>query len=107
MNSFKPLLGYSLLQSARLLTDGCVGFAEHLVAGLQPNLQRLTTHVENSLMLVTALVPVVGYDRAAEIVLRAHAGGLSLRDAAVGLGYVTAEQFDEAVDVSRMLGVGD
>jgi fumarate hydratase class II len=107
MNAFKPLLGYSLLQSARLLTDGCVGFAEHLVTGLQPNRERLRAYVESSLMLVTALVPMVGYDRAAEIAHRAHAGGLSLRDAAVGLGYVTAEQFDEAVDVSRMLGAGD
>jgi fumarate hydratase class II len=103
MNAYKPLLGYSLLQSIRLLTDGCRSFGEHLVVGLRPDPGRLQGYVDGSLMLVTSLVPVVGYDRAAEIARLAYEQGLTLREAAVALGYITGEEFDRTVDVRRML----
>jgi fumarate hydratase class II len=107
MNSYKPLLAYALLQSVGLLADGCRSFAENLIAGLEPVTERLEAHAKDSLMLVTALAPVVGYDRAADIARKAYEEGLTLREAAVGPGYVTAEEFDRLVDPSRMLGPED
>jgi fumarate hydratase, class II len=104
LNVFKPLICHNLLQSIRLLADACHSFREHCVVGIEPNRQRIREHLDNSLMLVTALAPHIGYDRAASIAKRAHAAGTTLREAALALGYVTAEDFDRLVRPELMVG---
>jgi fumarate hydratase class II len=104
MNAYKPLLAYSLLQSVRLLADGCHSFREHLVEGLEPDRVQLQRHVKDSLMLVTALAPGLGHEKAAEIALYAFRNDLSLKEAAVSLGHLTAEEFDRLIDPGGMLG---
>jgi len=97
LNVFKPLLIHNFLQSVRLLADGMESFDKNCVAGLEPNRERIAELVERSLMLVTALNPHIGYDKAAQIAKKAHKENLSLREAALALGYLTAEQFDQWV----------
>ena len=104
MNAYKPVIAHALLQSLRLLADGCRSFQEHLVAGLEPDQARIERHVHDSLMLVTALVPRIGYERAAEIALNAFREGLSLEEAAVGSGALTAEEFARLTDPASMVG---
>ncbi|RME68155.1 MAG: class II fumarate hydratase [Verrucomicrobia bacterium] len=104
LNVFKPLIAANVLQSARLLGDACRSFAARCVDGLEPNRPVIRRHLENSLMLVTALTPHIGYDRAAEIAKKAHREGLTLREAALALGHVTAEQFDTWVRPEAMTG---
>ncbi|HEX6887562.1 MAG TPA: class II fumarate hydratase [Candidatus Nanopelagicales bacterium] len=104
MNAAKPLLAHALLQSVGLLADGCEHFRRFCVEGIEPDRARIAEHLERSLMLVTALSPVIGYDRAAEIAHLAAATGGSLREAALALGYVGAEEFDRIVDPGRMVG---
>lgn len=103
LNVYKPLIVYDTLDSLRLLSDAMRSFTTHCVHGLRPNAQRLQTSLDSSLMLVTALAPHIGYDRAAQIAKKAHHDGGSLRDAALALGTVTAEQFDRWVDPRQML----
>ena len=91
MNVYKPLIAFDVLQSIRLLADGCRSFTDHLVAEMRADRGRIERYVRESLMLVTALSPAIGYDKAAEIAHRAHADDLTLREAALALGYVTAE----------------
>lgn len=102
MNVYKPLLGLNLLQSGALLTDCCHSLREHLVEGMQVNNRKIEQLRDQSLMLVTALAPVIGYDRAAKIALHAHKEGLSLREAALALDAISAEAFDKSVDASQM-----
>jgi fumarate hydratase class II len=97
LNVMKPLIIYNFLHSVRLLTDACRGFREFCVEGLVPDELQITRHVQNSLMLVTALAPLIGYDKAAEVAKKAHHERSTLREAAVALGYVTPEQFDATV----------
>ncbi|PRB80591.1 class II fumarate hydratase [Pseudomonas sp. MYb185] len=104
LNVFKPVIIHALLQSVRLLTDGCDSFRRHCVDGMQPDAQRMREHLDNSLMLVTALNPVIGYDKAAEIAKKAYAEGTSLRQAALALGYLDERTFDQAVQPQAMLG---
>lgn len=104
LNVFKPVMIANLLQSAGLLGDACVSFTTKCVNGIEPNHPRVQEHLENSLMLVTALNPHIGYYKAAEIAKKAHAEGTTLREAAVELGYLTSEQFDEWVVPARMTG---
>ena len=104
LNVFKPVLIYNLLQSVGLLADGCRSFADNLVAGIEPDRARIAALVDQSLMLVTALSPHIGYDNAAKIAKQAQADGTSLREAALALGLVTAEQFDEWVVPGDMTG---
>ncbi|WP_294346257.1 class II fumarate hydratase [Prosthecochloris sp.] len=104
LNVFKPVMIYNLLQSAELIGDACVSFAEKCVCGIEPNHPRVKEHLENSLMLVTALNPHIGYYKAAEIAKKAHAEGTTLREAAEELGYLTSEQFYEWVIPARMTG---
>jgi fumarate hydratase class II len=92
----------NFLASTRLLTDACRSFREFLVEGFEPDYAQIERHLSNSLMLVTALSPVIGYDKAAEVAKKAHAEGTTLREAALALGYVTAEQFDEVVQPEHM-----
>ena len=103
MNVYKPLIIYNLAQSIRLLTDGCVNFGRFLIEGTTPNRQKISGYVNSSLMLVTALSPVIGYDRASKIAHYAMDNDLTLRDAALKLGYVSAEEFDRVVDPKKMV----
>ncbi|MBI2525962.1 MAG: class II fumarate hydratase [Candidatus Rokubacteria bacterium] len=104
LNVFKPLIIHNVLQSIRLLADACESFEEHCARGIEPDRERIRQHLERSLMLVTALAPRLGYDRAAEIATKAHREGLTLREAALALGHLTAEEFDRWVRPERMLG---
>jgi fumarate hydratase class II len=104
LNVYKPAIIYNLLQSIRLLTDGCRSFAERCVAGIVANESVIAKHVENSLMLVTALSPHIGYDRAAQIAKKAHQEGTTLKEAAMSLGLFSAEQFDTIVVPAKMTG---
>jgi fumarate hydratase class II len=103
MNVYKPLIITNLMQSIRILTDGCHNFRVFLVEGAVPDRKRIEDYVERSLMLVTALSPVIGYDKASRIAHHAAAHDLSLRDAALQLGLVGAEEFDRIVDPKRMV----
>ncbi len=107
LNVFKPVIVYNLLQSIRLLSDAITSFIAHCVNGLKPDKAAIARHVENSLMLVTALAPHIGYDKSAEIAKTAHAEGSTLKDAAVKSGYVTAAQFDAWVKPGDMIGPHD
>jgi fumarate hydratase class II len=104
LNVFKPLIIHNVLHSVRLLADACESFEEHCARGIEPDRERIRQHLERSLMLVTALTPLLGYDRAAEIAKKAHREGLTLKEAAVKLGYLTAEEFDRHVRPERMVG---
>ena len=103
LNVFKPLIIHNVLHSLRLLADACDSFEEHCARGIEPNPERIRQHLERSLMLVTALTPLLGYDRAAEIAKKAHREGLTLKEAATSLGYLTAEEFDQHVRPERMV----
>jgi fumarate hydratase class II len=103
LNVFKPLIIHNFMQSMRLLTDAMASFDEHCARGIEPNRERIAELLANSLMLVTALNPHIGYDAAARIARHAHAQGISLRDAALALDLVTAAQFDEWVKPERMV----
>jgi fumarate hydratase class II len=94
----------NFLHSARILGDACRTFRAFCVDGLQPNRERIAELVDRSLMLVTALTPKIGYDKAAEIAEKAHREGVTLKEAALGLGYLTEAEFDEAVRPDRMTG---
>lgn len=102
LNVFKPVIIHNFLHSVRLIADGCRSFDEHCAQGIEPNLEIIAGYVKNSLMLVTALNPHIGYDKAAQIAKKAHKEGTGLKDAAVALGFVTPEQFDEWVVAERM-----
>jgi fumarate hydratase class II len=106
LNVFKPLIAHNFLQSARLLADGMRSFEQHCARGIAPNHARIAELMERSLMLVTALAPHIGYDRAAEIAQLARREGGTLRQAALALGFVTAEQFDQWVVPLAMTGTG-
>jgi len=103
LNVFKPLIIHNLLTSCRLLADGCDSFRENCVVGIQPNRERIDENLAGSLMLVTALNPHVGYDNAAKIAKHAHKTGKTLREAAIELGLVTGEQFDQWVRPEKMV----
>ena len=104
LNVFKPLLIFNLLNSIRLLGDACASFDAHCAAGIEANRETIAEHLRNSLMLVTALNPHVGYDRAAQIAKKAFAEGTTLRAAAVALGFLSGEAFDRIVRPERMTG---
>lgn len=104
LNVFKPVMIYNVINSVRLLADACSSFEKNCVEGIEPNFQRIKMNLENSLMLVTALNTHIGYDNAAKIAKKAHAEGTTLKEAAVALGLLTGEQFDEWVDPRKMIG---
>jgi fumarate hydratase class II len=105
LNVYKPVLAYNLLQSIRLLSDACRSFDTHCASGIEPNRTNIERHVRNSLMLVTALNPRIGYDNAAKVAKRAHQTGGTLRQAAIDLGLLSAEEFDSLVRPAEMVGV--
>jgi fumarate hydratase class II len=102
LNVFKPVIIHNFLHSVRLLSDACRSFTRHCAAGIEPNLERINQYVQDSLMLVTALNPHIGYDKAAEIAKKAHKEKTSLREAAIASGHLTSEQFDQWVDPEAM-----
>jgi len=104
LNVFKPVMAYNLIQSARLLGDACQSFDEHCAQGIEPVRARIDQNLHGSLMLVTALNPVVGYDKAAKIAHHAFEQGITLKESAVDLGYLTAEEFTAAVKPEEMVG---
>jgi fumarate hydratase class II len=104
LNVYKPLIAYDVLDSMKLLSDAMASFATHCVDGIQADAQRATALLARSLMLVTALTPHIGYDHAAEIAQEAHAQGISLREAALAKGLVSAAQFDAWVQPQAMVG---
>jgi fumarate hydratase, class II len=104
LNVFRPLIAHNFLQSARLLADGMASFNDHCAGGIEPDRERIAELVQRSLMLVTALNPHIGYDKAAQIARMAHREGTSLREAAIATGFVSAQQFDEWVRPERMVG---
>jgi fumarate hydratase class II len=102
LNVCKPVIIHNVLHSVLLLTDACRAFREFCVDGLEPDTTRIDQHLRNSLMLVTALNPIIGYDKAADVAKKAHRDGSTLREAAVALGYLTGEEFDNAVRPEEM-----
>lgn len=104
LNVFKPMMAKNLLESAQLLGDACISFDEHCAQGIEPNYRRIEELLNNSLMLVTALNPKIGYYKAAEIANSAHVNGTTLKEEAVRLGYVKAEDYDAWVDPKKMIG---
>jgi fumarate hydratase class II len=103
MNVYKPLLIFNIIHSITILSDGCTNFRKFLVDGTKPNLKKIREYVERSLMLVTALAPVIGYDKASKIAHFANDNDLALRAAALKLGFVTEEEFDRVVDPAKMV----
>jgi fumarate hydratase class II len=103
MNVYKPLLIFNITKSVRLMTDGCVNFRKFLVEGTEPNVKQIRTYVERSLMLVTALSPVIGYDKASKVAHYALDHDLTLKEATLKLGAVNAEEFDRVVDPQKMV----
>jgi fumarate hydratase class II len=104
LNVFKPVLIYNLLQSARLIGDAALSFQDNCVAGIEADEARIAELLHGSLMLVTALNPHIGYDKAAEVAKKAYAEGTTLKQAAEALGHVTPEEFDRRVRPEDMLG---
>jgi fumarate hydratase class II len=103
LNVFKPVIVHNMLESIRLLADGCRNFNAHCIVGMEPDAERMAEHLERGLMLVTALNPHIGYDKAAEIAKKAYAENRTLREAALELGYLTDEEFDQWVRPETML----
>lgn len=104
LNVFKPMIIYNFLHSARLIGEGCFSFNEHCIAGIEPRKENIKKHLDDSLMLVTALNPKIGYYKAASIAQKAYQENKTLKQAAIELGLLTAEEFDEWVDPSKMVG---
>ena len=103
LNVFKPVIAYNFLQSAQLLADACLSFNEHCAIGIEPNIPRINELLNNSLMLVTALNPHIGYEKAAHIAKTAHQNNTTLKEAAITLGYLTSEKFDQIVQPQNMV----
>ena len=104
LNVYRPVIAYNILQSIRLLSDGCNSFRKNAVDGIKPNLERINHNLYNSLMLVTALNPHIGYDKASEVAKKAYNENTTLRDAIESLGYMTGDEFDELVKPEDMIG---
>jgi fumarate hydratase, class II len=103
MNVYKPLMIYNITHSIALIADGCTNFRRFLIEGTQPNRKKIADYVERSLMLVTALAPVIGYDKASTIAHYALDNDLTLRSAALKLGFVTEAEFEQIVDPKKMV----
>lgn len=104
LNVYKPMMIFNLLNSIRLLSDACESFEAHCAKGIEPNVPAIEAYLHNSLMLVTALNPHIGYDNAAKVAKKAFADNISLRAAAIDLGLLTGEQFDALVKPGDMIG---
>ena len=103
LNVYKPVMIYNLLQSIQLLSDASVSFANNCFSGIEPNKDQISTLMKRSLMLVTALVPAIGYDHATKIAKTAHANGTTLKEEAIRLKLVSADEFDKLVQPAKMI----
>jgi fumarate hydratase, class II len=103
MNVYKPLIAYNIMHSIRIMSDGCHNFSRFLVVGMEPNQKQISAFVERSLMLVTALSPIIGYDKASQVAHYALDRDLTLKEAALQLKYISADEFDRAVDPAKMV----
>jgi len=103
LNVFKPLIAYNVLQSIKILSDGIKSFEKNCIKGIQPDEKRIKEHIDNSLMLVTALTPNIGYDKASEIAKKAHKNGTTLREEALKSGCISEEEFDKIIDPDKMV----
>jgi fumarate hydratase class II len=103
MNVYKPLIIFNLMNSIVLLADGCTNFRKFMIEGTRPNLKVIRSHVERSLMLVTALAPVIGYDKASQIAHHATEHDITLKEAALQLGHISEAEFDRIVDPAKMV----
>jgi fumarate hydratase class II len=103
MNVYKPLIIFNIAHSVTIMSDGCTNFRKFLVEGTEPNLKKIKEYVDRSLMLVTALSPVIGYDKASKIAHYALDNDLSLKQAALKLGFVTEDEFERVVDPAKMV----
>ena len=103
LNVYRPVIAFTLLQSIRLLGDVCESFNKNCAMGIEPNLSGIDKNLKNSLMLVTALKPQIGYDKATEVAKKAHAENTTLKEAIVDLGYMSADEFDEKVKPEDMV----
>jgi Fumarase len=104
LNVFKPVMAQAVLQSAQLIGDACVSFNDHCAVGIEANHAVIEKHLNNSLMLVTALNPKIGYEKAAKIAKTAYENGTTLREEALNLGFITGEEFDQWVRPEQMTG---
>lgn len=104
LNVFKPVIVFNILNSIRLLADASESFTEHCISGIKANTEQIKKHLDHSLMLVTALNPIIGYDKAAQIAKTAHKNGTTLKEEAVNLGFLSAQEFDSAVKPEQMIG---
>jgi fumarate hydratase, class II len=107
LNVFKPVIIYNVLQSTRLIADACVSFADNCVVGIEADAERIEKLLYESLMLVTALNPKIGYDNAAKVAKKAHAEGTTLKESALALGLLDAAEFDTLVRPEKMIGPSD
>jgi len=103
MNVYKPLIIFNIAHSVTIMSDGCTNFRKFLVEGTEPNLKKIKEYVDRSLMLVTALSPVIGYDKASKIAHYALDNDLTLKQAALELGFVTEDEFERVVDPAKMV----
>jgi fumarate hydratase class II len=103
LNVYKPVMIFNVLQSINLLSDVAINFYEKCLAGITANERRIHQHLEHSLMLATALNPIIGYDKAAKVVQKAHRENKTLKEAALELGYLTEKEFDRAIDPRKMI----
>jgi fumarate hydratase class II len=103
MNVYKPLMIFNITHSITIMTDGCTNFRKFLIEGTRPNVKKIKEYVDRSLMLVTALAPVIGYDKASRIAHYAMDNDLTLKAAALRLGFVTEQEFDRVVDPAKMV----
>jgi fumarate hydratase class II len=103
MNVYKPLMISNIMHSITIMTDGCTNFRKYLIEGTEPNRKKIKEYVDRSLMLVTALAPVIGYDKASKIAHHAMENDLTLKEAALQLGYVSEAEFDRIVDPVKMV----
>jgi len=104
LNVFMPVIAFNILQSIKLIADACDSFTDNCVVGIKPNLINIKKNLENSLMLVTSLNPVIGYDNSAKAAKKAHKENKTLKEAVLELGLLTSEQFDQAVRPEKMIG---
>ena len=103
LNVFKPVIIFNILQSILLLSDALISFSDNCVKGIEPNHDKIQQYLGDTLMLVTALNPVIGYDKASEIAKKAHKEGSTLKEAALALGYISEADFDQHIDPSKMV----
>ena len=103
LNVYRPVIAYNILQSLKLISDGCRSFTKNTILGIKPNFDRINFNLYNSLMLVTALNPHIGYDKAAQVAKKAYKDQSSLKEAVVELGFLTAEEFDKYVNPEEMI----